>query len=1102
MRRDDYFLVIPAGIQCDLPKVDPGFRRHDPGPAVDLRAMINCPSCGEENPPKFRLCGYCGTPLVAAPALPTHEVRKTVTIVFCDLKDSTTLGERVDAEALHEIKERYFGAMAAEITRHGGKIEKYIGDAIMAVFGLPRAHEDDALRAVRAAAGMRSALTRVNEDLLARYGVALANRTGVNTGEVVANADASADQKLATGDAVNVAARLEQAAPVGQIYLGELTYRLVRDAVDVEAVEPLEVKGKAQRLTAYRLVAALGLDGHVRRHDTPLVGRDAELAVLEAVYREACEQSVPRLVTVIGDAGAGKSRLLAEFVDRRGGQARVLRGRCLPYGDGITFWPLRGVVGEAAGIREDDTPEAARAKLLASAGDAGVADRLAAAIGLSTATFPLHETNWAARKFLERLAAKAPVVAFIDDIHWAETAFLDLLEHVLGTASAAPIVLLATARHDLLEERPQWSQSPGASRLVLEPLSDAASTLVVENLLGTAGLPQEVVGRIVVAAEGNPLFIEQMLSMLLDADVLRQEGGHWVRGAGSSDIIVPPTIHALLEARLDKLGREERIAVEPASVIGVEFAQHAVASLSPEAIRPMLTQHLGSLARKHFIDPQASRDAETIYRFHHHLVRDTVYNGLLKRTRATLHINFVRWADRVNADRDRALEFQEILGYHLEQAHRYLAELGPLDEQGVVIGADAASRLSGAGRRAFARGDMHAAANLYGRATKLLGQEEPARLKLLPDLGETLMELGNFAAARAALGEAVTLADQASNHRVKVRAQLIGMLVRLYSAEPGDWSDETLRLSTEAIPPLERVAAHDELGTAWRLIGFVHGVAGRYRQVGEAYEKSLAYARLAGDERLAARCGLALSTSALFGPTPVAQAIMQCERIVAEGLGDRQVEGSVLCTIAQLQAMNGEIDQARVLYRRGRAILRDLGQGVNAASTGLDLARVELLAGDLALAETEVRADYEFLARMGETYFLSTMAALLSRIVRERGRDDEALALSRIAEGAAAADDVEAQALWRSIRAPIVARLGDRAEAEALARSAFEFARRTEVPTLQADTLSELAAVLSLAGRIDEAREVINEAIALYTAKGDVVSAGRATQRAKELDVH
>ena len=291
--------------------------------------MIRCPGCGEENPPKFRLCGYCGTPLAAAPApLPVHEVRKTVTIVFCDLKGSTALGERLDSEALHEVKERYFNAMAAEITRHGGKIEKYIGDAIMAVFGLPRA-----ARGRRAARGARrgrhasARCARVNEDLRARYGVALANRTGVNTGEVVANDDPGADQKLATGDAVNVAARLEQAAPENEIYLGDVTYRLVRDAVEVEAVEPLELKGKAQRVAAYRLVSARGLDGNLRRSDTPIVGRDAELAAIDpaCTARWSTTRAV-RMVTVIGDAGVGKSRLVHEVVTRiTAGAARAAR---------------------------------------------------------------------------------------------------------------------------------------------------------------------------------------------------------------------------------------------------------------------------------------------------------------------------------------------------------------------------------------------------------------------------------------------------------------------------------------------------------------------------------------------------------------------------------------------------------------------------------------------------------------------------------------------------------------------------------------------------------------------------------------------------------
>ena len=675
--------------------------------------MINCPSCGEENPPKFKLCGYCGTPLAAAaPALPVRELRKTVTIVFSDLKGSTAIGERLDAEALHEVKERYFKAMAAEIARHGGKVEKYIGDAIMAVFGLPHTHEDDALRAVRAAFGMQQTLARVNVDLQARYGVGLAQRIGVNTGEVVANDDPNADQKLATGDAVNVAARFEQAAPEKQVYIGEVTYRLVRDAVEVEAVEPLELKGKSQRVAAYRIVNVPGLDGNLRRVDTPIVGRDAELQQVTAVYHDVVSQSAVRMVTVVGDAGVGKSRLVHEVVSRITAGATVLRGRCLPYGDGITFWPLR-VMLTAADIRDDDKPEEAHAKLLSYLGDRDVVDRVAAATGLSAGNFPLHEIYWGARKSLEILAARGPVVALVDDIHWAETAFLELLEHVLSTSTGAPILLLATSRHDLLEERPQWGEQPGASRIVLRPLNDAAAAQVVANLLGTTGLPQDVLRRIVDTAEGNPLYVEQLLSMLIDRGALLEVDGRWVRGPSGVDIDVPPTINALLEARLGQLGRAERATVEPAAVIGLEFPQSALSEMAPAMLRPTLDAHLATLTRKHFVHLSVTVDATARYRFHHQLVRDTVYNGLLKRARAQLHIDFVRWADRVNADRDRALEFEEILGYHLEQAHRYFGELGPLDDNGLAIGRDASNRLANAARRAFERGDMHAAANLY-----------------------------------------------------------------------------------------------------------------------------------------------------------------------------------------------------------------------------------------------------------------------------------------------------------------------------------------------------------------------------------------------------
>jgi class 3 adenylate cyclase/tetratricopeptide (TPR) repeat protein len=1061
--------------------------------------MINCPSCGEENPPKFRLCGYCGAALAPAPAaLPVREMRKTVTLIFSDLKDSTALGERLDSEALHEVKDRYFTAMAAEITRHGGKIEKYIGDAIMAVFGLPKAHEDDALRAVRAAADMRKALVRVNDDLMKRYGVTLANRTGVNTGEVVANDDEKADQKLATGDAVNVAARLEQAAPVNEIYLGETTWHLVRDAVEVEQVEPLQLKGKAEKVAAYRLVSALGLDGYARRQDTPIVGRETELAALHVAYQQVCEGRLVRLVTVFGDAGLGKSRLVREVTDRIAADARVLRGRCLPYGDGITFWPLVGMVCEAANIRDRDHPEAARAKLLAAVGDADVEARLASAVGLSTAAFPLHEIYWGARKFLEGFAALGPVVALVDDIHWAEPAFLDLLEHVLDASTNAPVLLLATSRHDLFESKPEWGDRAGSTRLVLRPLSDAASAAVVANLLGSAGLPHDVVGRIVAAAEGNPLYVEQMLSMLIDSGALRQEGGQWVRGDFYGEISVPPTIKALLEARLDNLARADRATVEPASVIGLQFERRAIEALAPEAVRPAIGEHLGTLARKHFIDESSATQAETVYRFHHHLVRETVYNGLLKRARANLHLAFVRWADKINAERDRALEFQEILGYHLEQAHRYLSELGPLDDVGTAIGSDAGTRLTGAARRAFARGDLHAAASMFRRATALLA--DLRRAELLPELAETLMGLGEFAQAREVLEQAKAAAERFSNQRIGASSQIIGLFIRLYSGEQGDWSEQTLRTAYELIPLLECESAHNELALAWRLIVMVHGMAGRYSQASEAVERSSAHARLAGNNRLVSGNGTTLSLFVLHGPTPVPQAIAQCEKQIADGLGDRQIESAIMCTLAQLRAMNGELTAARDLCRRARVVLRDLGQGVFAASTGLDFARVELHGGDLVVAEREMREDYEFLAKAGETYVLSTMAALLSRVVRDQGRDEEALVLSKAAEDASAADDVESQALWRSTRAPILARAGDTARAEELAREALEFALRTEAPCMQADVLCELACVLRLTGKTDEAREVVARAISLYAAKGNVFSACRSKAWSSELE--
>jgi ATP/maltotriose-dependent transcriptional regulator MalT len=581
--------------------------------------------------------------------------------------------------------------------------------------------------------------------------------------------------------------------------------------------------------------------------------------------------------------------------------------------------------------------------------------------------------------------------------------------------------------------------------------------------------------------------------MLIDNGALRLQGERWVRGDDATEIAVPPTIQALLEARLDGLARAERAAVEPASVIGLEFAQSALSSLAPEAVRPQLGQHLGTLTRRQFIRPVTQNGSDLVYRFHHHLVRDTVYNGLLKRARASLHLEFVRWADKANADSDRALEFEEVLGYHLEQAHRYLHELGPLDAQGLAAGADAARRLSSAGRRAAARGDMHAASNLLRRAIAVLEPADPARGALLPDLAEVLIGLGDFAAARSTIDEAAAAAERAGDERLRALARLLELLVRLYSGgqQPG-WSEETLSTCDALIPTLERLQAHNELATAWRLVCVVHGTAGRFPLAREAVSNSITHARLAGNQRLVLRNAIMMADTALAGPMPVTQAIEECEQLLAAGLSDRQIACNVMCALAQLKAMNGELEAARSLYSRSRAWLRDLGQGVPAASTGIYVARVELHGGDLAAAQREVQADCDFLDAKGETYFLSTMAALLARIVRDQGHDDAALALTRKAESATAEDDVESQALWRMVRAPILARNGELALAEELARQAVELVRQTEAPMLQADALSELASVMRIAGRPADEQAAITEAIALYEAKGNRQAAARA----------
>ncbi|MDQ3876586.1 MAG: AAA family ATPase, partial [Actinomycetota bacterium] len=664
--------------------------------------MKICARCAEENPDRARFCLACGSEL---PLEREERFRKVITLLFSDVVGSTTLGERLDPEALSNVMTHYYETMKPIVERHGGTVAKFIGDAIMAVFGVPILHEDDALRACRAAIEMQRRLAELNVELERRWGVTLATRTGLNTGEVSGVGVARA-QNFVAGDAANTAARFQQHAQAGQILMGDSTYRLVRDGIRIERVEPLTMKGKADPVPAYLLLDVLpDAEALTRRHHAPLVGRGAELDVLERTFREVAAERSCAMVTILADAGAGKSRLVEEVARRLPEDAVVLRGRCLSYGEGITFWPLLDIVRELAGLEEDDAPDLALGKIARAAGqdDLDAARRVGSAVGLSPDQFPLHEIFWGVRRLLEDAAAERPLVVVFDDLHWAEPAFLDLVEHLVDSVSDTPLLLLCPARPELLEQRPDWRQRPNVRALVLKPLSDAEAELVIGNMLGDVEIAADARARIVGAAEGNPLFVEQMLSMMLDEGLLRRVDGRLEATAELSRVTVPPSIDALLRARVDGLPRDERGVVEPAAVVGLVFPRAAVEDLLPEEAAPGLEHRLATLAEKQLVRPETDGTADRdSYRFNHLLIRDAVYEGLLKEARASLHERVAEWAERVHPDG----ELEEILGYHLEQAHRYRSDLGPLDEHGRELGVRASERLAAAGRRALERGDM------------------------------------------------------------------------------------------------------------------------------------------------------------------------------------------------------------------------------------------------------------------------------------------------------------------------------------------------------------------------------------------------------------
>jgi predicted ATPase/class 3 adenylate cyclase len=1029
----------------------------------------------------------------------TSDLRKVVTVLFSDVVDSVPLGETLDPESLRHMMRRYFEEMKLVIERHGGTVEKFIGDAVVAVFGIPQLHEDDALRAVRAAVDMEKALAGLNEEFERLWGVTLATRTGMNTGEVIAG-DPIRGESFVTGDAVNVAARLEQSAEPGQILIGEATYRLVREAVEAVEVDSLTLKGKAEPVHAWRLQQVLpGAPGWTRRLDSPLVDRARELESLQEAFQRTAGTTHCGIVTAIGSAGVGKSRLNNEFLALVGSRATVVTGRCLPYGEGITFWPIAAVIRDAAGIGEEDPPDEALHKLselLRAADDAGlIAERLSPLLGLGQSTPRIQETFWAVRKLFQHLAARKPLIVVFDDIQWGDPTFLELLEYLADWIRGAPVLIVCLARLELLEMRPGWmAGKSNATLITVEPLTGPETSSLIQNLVGGAELARLARTHIAEVAEGNPLFVEETLRMLVDDGMLRPRNGGWTVVGDLSTISIPPTIHALLAARLERLEPEERAVIERASVVGRSFWWEAVSELSPEEVRPRLTLYLQSLMRKELIRPDYSEGGEVgqddAYRFTHILVRDAAYREIPKAMRAELHEQFANWIEVKT--RELAGEYEEILGYHLEQAYQSLLALGPMTQRVEDVGRRAAVLLASAGQRAFARGDMPAAVNLLSRSISLLTDKAPERLELLPQLAFALLETGDFARLQATVAETREVATVAGDRSLQAYALILGLWIRLFTSPEG-WTEEAQREATNAITAFQEVGDDRGLAKGWSLLALVHLTNAQFSLAQEAWEKSAAHAHRAGDHRDELESLSWVPLAVWAGPTGVEQGLRRCQEIFERVEGDRKAMSSVLMAQAVFVAGLGRFDEARELIARARSLLQEVALTVWMAGPLAQFAGwVEWLAGDPAAAEREFRAGYETLSDIGEMAWLSTVVALLAEAVYAQGRYDEAEALAQVSEKASEAEDTYSQVAWRGVRAKVLGRRGRVAQAERLARDAVNLVEATDFLPLQWHALMSSGEVLYLIGRAEEARPLVERAVQLAEKKGNLVGARRA----------
>lgn len=901
--------------------------------------MPVCPSCSQENPEGARFCLSCGTPLRGP--LRGAEERKVVTVLFCDLVGFTARSDQADPEDVRAALRPYHASVRREVERFGGTVEKFIGDAVMAVFGAPAAREDDPERAVRAGLRILDAIEELNRS---EEGLDLEVRIGVNSGEAVVALGARPEEGegIVAGDVVNTAARIQQAASPGTVAVGELTYRSTRDVIEYEPLEAVAVKGKAQPLPLWRAVRArshFGVDVEQRTR-APLIGREAELRLLQDTFLRALRDPSVQLVTVTGEPGVGKTRLIWEFrrfVDDRPELVWWRQGRCLPYGEGITFWPLGEVVKGQAGILESDEPDEAASKL-GSAVDAVVEDpaerewlraRLAPLVALATdpaGGADREESFTAWRRFLEALASARPLVLVFEDLHWADRAFVEFLEHLVDWATDIPMVVVCSARPELYERFPGWGGGKRNSTTIsMGPLSEAETARLVSALLAQAVLPAEVQAALLDRCGGNPLYAEEFVRMLLDRGILERRGRTLVL-ASDGDVPVPETVRALVAARLDTLPPDRKSLLQDASVVGKVFWSGAVASMSGLDARDVV-EALHALVRKELIRPArtSSVRGQSEYSFWHLLIRDVAYAQIPRAARARKHRAAAEWIERMAGD--RVADHAELLAHHYQQALDLARAAGAR--------ADLADLEEGAFRFQVMAGDRTLpldparAAAYYRAALSRLRPGDPRRGRVLLRATDaaTLAGTGTPEDAERGYREAVRALEE--------RGDLLGAGEALTSFSRQVWvHGDTARskaLATRAVRLLEGLGPSRELAVAYSTLAGREVIGGRMRDGLAWAEKALSLAGELGLEAVTARTlqfrGMArLTTGDPAGLEDLRDGLARCLQL---GLGHESHTGYV--NLASYVAWIEGPARSLELYREAEQFATRRGMPTHAA---------------------------------------------------------------------------------------------------------------------------------------------------------------------------